>query len=634
MHHALRLALLPAAAPFQEPWIGRSHRPRATAYCGRLDIIDWPIPTRTSYRKQPRPWLDFLPIVRCVEDSRGDRVIYESVPALTSEELKAGLTASSPTAARPSINSLWGIDWVQWLLAVRIRILFVIDGRITTGDGPQDFGLGPVIRTLRTRWPAWWVRFSVTVVDRDPPESFRFTREAFDIDDFDQVWFFGDWPGTAANSPDVSDDIIQRPEFSPMEDAELRIIAEWMERGGGVFSTGDHSLLGASMCSRIPRVRNMRKWTRAQGVPTFADSNRNQTLVRDPQTGELQWEGDRWAQQIFPVYRSGGPVVFHQFPHPLLCGRAGPIDRFPDHMHEGSVIEDSDVPLKQPLAIPGYDGVEFPVVEPVLQGVTAFSPEVFGVQPRPQVIAHALTRDLESEARRFAVVGVYDGEAVKVGRVVVDSTWHHWFSMNLIGFQAEVPSIFAGMQDYYRNVGLWLATPQQRAAMLILATWGVLVGKHPGAFDRAMGIWDLGERVVDAIGRTAPQCIVNEFSTTFLPLRESQSPTSAQESAAIGGRRPARLKPSVALTNEAIVGGMAFELLELAHQHIRERALGRPTEVDGPEILRRGMQGVRTGIRELVATLNESCARVAKLDDAVRDPFRQDMGHYKSGDEQ
>jgi len=172
--------------------------------------------------------------------------------------------------------------------------LFVIDGRISEGSGAEEFGLGPVLQTLRNRWFAWWVRFSIQVVRRDPPTSFRFTQAGFNVNDFDQIWFFGDWPGLDANPPTVTDDIIGRPQYSPMGDDELKIIAEWMERGGGVFAAGDHSLLGASMCSRIPRVRTMRKWTRAQGVPSFAQADRHETLVHSPQ-GALAQEGDRMA---------------------------------------------------------------------------------------------------------------------------------------------------------------------------------------------------------------------------------------------------------------------------------------------------------------------------------------------------
>src|SRR4029450_11741345 len=39
----------------------------------------------------------------------------------------------------------WGIGSPPWLWGVRIRILFVIDGRITDSSEPTEFGLGCVI---------------------------------------------------------------------------------------------------------------------------------------------------------------------------------------------------------------------------------------------------------------------------------------------------------------------------------------------------------------------------------------------------------------------------------------------------------------------------------------------------------
>lgn len=564
------------------------------------------------------------------ENPRGSGDAHAETPTVHSSPGAdtSSLSSSEGDHRNAMASAWWGIGFPPWLWATRIRILFVIDGRITTGYGAEEFGLGQVIDTLRNRWFAWWIRFSVTVKKRDPPESFRFTQDGFDINDFDQVWFFGDWPGIVANPSSVGDEIIQREEFSPLDDAELRIVAQWMERGGGVFAAGDHSLLGASMCSRIPRVRRMRKWTRAQGVPSFSGANRHETLVHAPQGIIDAWEGDRWAQQIIPVYQyapEAVPIFEHRFPHPLLCGRTGVIDRFPDHMHEGSVIEDEDVRLVDPLGIPGYEGEEFPTITPVFEGAAAFASEAFGFRPRPHVIAHALTTNLDAPTRRFPLIGVYDGDPARIGRVVVDSTWHHWFSMNLVGFKAAVPALYRRIQDYYRNVALWLSTPEQRASMLFAATWGVLVGKQPEAFDKVMGIWDLGKRVVDVIGRTAPQCIVSELVTTFLKGRGSLGLPGASPSQK---GPPARLYPPIWMANRAVVGGIALELLDLAHRHINERARGRLTAIDSDAIRRKGLRGVMTGIHELVATLRESSSQIAALCERLQDTVeRRGLGH-------
>jgi hypothetical protein len=83
------------------------------------------------------------------------------------------------------------------------------------------------------------------------------------------------------------------------------VLAEWMDRGGGVFAVGDHFNLGASMCSRIPRVRTMRKWTEAQGVPSQFGDDRNETLQLVPASSDDAREGDATPQTIEPVFRAG-----------------------------------------------------------------------------------------------------------------------------------------------------------------------------------------------------------------------------------------------------------------------------------------------------------------------------------------
>ncbi len=162
----------------------------------------------------------------------------------------------------------WGIAAHSGLWPVTIRILFLIDGRILLSSGAIDFGLGNVLETLRSVW-SWWVRFEVDIATRETTISdyaragntvitnFSFTHGSFDIDRYHQIWFFGDQPSENDGDETTTDEDIVPP-FT-LEPDELRLIAEWMDRGGGVFATGDHGVLGASMCSRIPRVRTMRR---------------------------------------------------------------------------------------------------------------------------------------------------------------------------------------------------------------------------------------------------------------------------------------------------------------------------------------------------------------------------------------
>lgn len=524
--------------------------------------------------------------------------------------------------------------WV-WPWGTRLKILVVIDGPVNTlglseaavRDTYYGFGLGPVLSTLRDPSFAWWVRFEVDVARRSPRlegrdeyleladlaniryHRFRFNRTGFDLNEYDQVWFFGYWPGEEV------DDGTQASTFSTMTNDELRILAEWMDRGGGVLATGDHGELGASMCSRIPRVRTMRKWSFDVGAPSIGDPDRHETLqhYRDrPYTSD---EGDRWPQPIEPVFRmvAGSVQVIHRrVPHPLLCSPDGIIDWFPDHMHEGEVIADSDVELDRAVDIPGYNGAEYPALPDLVLGAVGPVVESLPIRrPHPQVIAHGWTTNDDAPSERFGLLGVYDGDPVGIGRVVVDSTWHHWFSMNLVGFIADNPSAWRGMQAYYRNVALWLATPEQRASMLFAATWGALAESEPMAFRPGMPAWQVGERVVDVIGRTMPQCIVSELVQSVLAT--SAGDLSVVPADGLKGEPTWEGIPSE-VVSRAIIGGIGSRMLALALAHRKQRWLGRHPSVDVDAIRRQGLKGSAEGIR----MLHEAIGRGASDLTAVR----------------
>jgi hypothetical protein len=525
----------------------------------------------------------------------------------------------------------WPIGKPPWLWGTRIRILFVMDGRIRATYNPEAFGLGLVVDTMRDfNFPTWWVRFELTLAHRDSPSTrevfggetetpeefskqfdftqFRFTQPGFDIDDYDQVWLFGDWPGIAANDSSVGDDLITSNPQWAMEDGELLVLAQWMDRGGGVFATGDHAMLGASLCHRVPRVRSMRRWTRAQGVPTHSGSGRNETVIHVTPY-PLQDEKDRWPQRIFPEVRetARGPFLYGAAPHPVLCGRAGVIDHMPDHMHEGGLFEDHEVRLDDPLDIPDYERPEYPRLEPVVASAAAIGGasrglEAFGIRPRSHVIAHGLTTNPNDPPRVFPMIAVYDGDAVGLGRVVVDSTWHHWFTYNLLGLRDLAPGVYASIQDYYRNVALWLATPQQRASMLFAATWGSIVGTPPGALDVELGLRGVGERVVDVIGRSAPQCILDELVATVSSLPAA---TPREEEDDQSWMWP----PSGRNLTAAVVGSVALPMIRLANDLLDDQTRGHDSEPDLDEIHRMGYEGVRAAHQELRAGFLQARAK-------------------------
>jgi hypothetical protein len=521
----------------------------------------------------------------------------------------------------------WGVSpgypqWTTW-----VRILFVVDTAMTLGFGPYpDFGLGMVLDTLRDRSFAWWVRFVVDVGWRGVPKSgdpddldlgqhhgrpplvnvqfwnFRFTQEGFDLDTYDEVWFFGynpdpDLPGTRA----------------PLKDDELQLLAGWMDRGGGVLGAGDHAELGADLCSRIPRVRTMRKWIPKEGLPSRKGPDRHETLqplFLQPLVEDKfpEAEGDFVPQPIDPVYRivGGLPLRWDRVPHPLLCGPEGVIEEFPDHMHEGEVFENDQVALDRKLDIPGYEGPEYPASRPEVLGTTLNLPGVAALhRPVPQVIAHGYTT-LEVR-ERFALLGVYDGDPAGVGRVVVDSTWHHWLSMNLYGFRHTRPRVYRLMQTFFRNVALWLARPQQRAEMLYAAVWGALVGSSPMTFSSDMSLWQIGELALDAIGRTAPQCIVHALGTVEVHpdvVAAFYAPLDTE------------------VFNRAIVGGIGSALLERSLRFRDALARGERPQMDGKALGRAASAGAEAGYRAFVDGTVGAPEVIAELREQLSKGFR------------
>lgn len=260
-----------------------------------------------------------------------------------------------------------------WKLNTWVNILIVVDTAISVDPAiANGFGIGRVIELIRnTRVGCMRFRVDLALRNGEAPtvvaspsaiehryRGFRFnmTDGATPvIDRYEQIWCFGFAPG---NSGDPSDAPINNPGAFPASDAELAKLSEWMKvKKGGVFGTGDHHFLGASMCKRIPRLGTMRRWTNADGVPTQFGTTRIDTLRppsdaympgapgqlamnNTPQEGDLTVQPLQWATWR----RSFWPFVPRRRPHPVLCHpQLGPINVMPDHAHEGWCVEAADI---------------------------------------------------------------------------------------------------------------------------------------------------------------------------------------------------------------------------------------------------------------------------------------------------
>lgn len=385
---------------------------------------------------------------------------------------------------------------VKWKLKTYIDILVVVDTEIATEPG-SGFGVGYVIELIRgTSVGCMRFRVNIALRNGEPPNvvanpaafapkyrGFRFDMQddGHDvIDEYEQIWCFGFKP---SNSGSTNDAEIDQGSAYPASDAELAKLSRWMDaHKGGLFGTGDHHFLGASMCRRIPRLGSMRRWTNADGVPPIGSPDRIDTL-RPPSAayqpgapgGPLDMnntphQGDDMPQPIQWVRwrRSIWPVFWRKRPHPVLCHPTlGPIDVMPDHAHEGLCVETAAIDA---AASYDFDG----------SGAKAEFPDATGAGPKPlpDIIAYGSTlgdppynfgKGPQPARSRFPMISVYDGHLAGVGRVATDSTWHHWFDVNIGSFRAADNDIWKKISRYYINLAVWLTPPNIQTHCFVLA---------------------------------------------------------------------------------------------------------------------------------------------------------------------
>lgn len=435
-------------------------------------------------------------------------------------------------------------------LLSRIRILMVLDGIPMLGGhyasfGQGDltgndayFGLSEVVNTLAGPSRSF-SEFAITKAHRDTDignaadiENFRFDQH--DLTKYDEIWLIG-----VAGVGETN---------APMSDSEVIAVANFMDGGGGVFATGDHQDLGVEMNGRIPRVRSMRKWywpgagplgepiappgTGTGRIdttqPGHDDMLPNGEVLFDDQSDDIP--------QILSLRhyaQSVGIFAAWIYPHPLLCGPNGAITTFPDHMHEGEVVVPTD--FNATLSFSGTEFTEYPQT-----GLAQTKPEIVAwgnVRREINVSTEAVHNEGplgDATPRVFGVVGAYDGHLEGVGRVSVDSTWHHFFNINLIGdpaapapknqgFNASPAgkAVLVDIQSYYRNIGTWLARPETQRRHFAAAAWFATVSQplnmlvRPGHTYNVRDIIQLGSFGLQSLQHLVPLCATLVWAWTM-----------------------------------------------------------------------------------------------------------------------
>ncbi len=376
----------------------------------------------------------------------------------------------APSGSNRSISDLYKYQCPQ-------RILMVTDGALNFSAAA--FGLSEFVEIVRAAGHCVH-RAHRGLGDKDPQSAgvtiegdFVFTTENPPVttEHYDQLWLFGIEGGDEKYDSYLSED-------------EQKVIAQFMQCGGGVFATGDHAKLGQTMGGAIPRVRKMRDWS---SVP-MSGTTRLDTVVDAGGDGIDQFEdqSDAIAQRIFPVFFSnGGPcdLASTWSVHPVLQHPSGAVDCLPDHPHESECLA--------PTPVAGmHAGIEeWP------------APKAGGPRIAPVLVAKSISagrfrvgtnRDSKPPVmpRCFGAISAYDGHPAGVGRIVCDATWHHFINLNLNGGEApsdakgaeriglyvrgcdgsKAPTAeFLKIQTYFHNTIRWLAPPGLREPLMLAA---------------------------------------------------------------------------------------------------------------------------------------------------------------------
>ncbi|MBP0639449.1 hypothetical protein [Cupriavidus sp. AcVe19-6a] len=504
-----------------------------------------------------------------------------------------------PSIDRDSIRSdivqRWGIlDWKGrfpwWRKPAKVRILMYADSSVHFEGGPF-LGL-QYVKTLLESRAYFYVDFDIATAHRDgtdPSASISGAMKLTDLDiinKYEQVWFFG---------------INETPNLTP---AEVTLLDQFMAapKFGGVLVTGDHANLGQGIAGQITRAGQMRRYP----APGLTPGKWNTTLEEGPDPGtsfDFEDQSDDRPQNVryerFSIW--SGQIFRRRYrPHPVMCGPTGPITVFPDHQHEGEAL----------APVPGAGDPKWPT-----KG---------GYQERPRVIGWGKIKDpaAERHGQEIGLASAYDGQNVDVGRIVADSTWHHWFDINLTGIAANPP--YAGfdatpagraaltqIDAYFLNCGVWLAPPDQQVAMRHAAWWSILWTDRIVELSIDSPIWLLGEQAINALGLRAPRCTVSEWIFDF-PIFKEKIPR---------WEWPQLFEKFdlVSLPFEHFVaGGILRRLVRDVGPSSSERQF--PREAPPDEVLFRAINaGIEEGLDALKEQLTQETVRVTEL---IRNDFR------------
>lgn len=404
-------------------------------------------------------------------------------------------------------------------------LLYTDDPQLVQDVESEDieFGVGKLKKFMALHQPAF-ANVCPELVSRNevppddetgPPRTTRKLDLPF-LNRYEQIWFFGIHQvntkhpllGLGGGTPE-----------SELDNAEVAALSEWM-KSGGVLMAGDHANpdptkelppprpgepvdlfcptgvmhetflgLGRALGHRVPRAGELRVW---QGPPTRCqeDNFNTQELSCGTDYDAEGLQRDSTPQNIVLVnFGEDGKPNPKGVPHCIFIDRRGcRIKVFPDHMHEGRITLPRD-PDREAW------------------------PERGRVRPLPRIAAYGIDK---RNGEKCPLVAVYDGDAVGRGRIVADSTWHHYFNVNLIGFDREGDPVREQLGQFYVNLALWLSRLETRRKMAChMFRW---LATHPVMLEEVgAGILNVGRTALQILLRAASPCEIHELLLAATP---------------------------------------------------------------------------------------------------------------------
>lgn len=478
-------------------------------------------------------------------------------------------------------NADWDVRFPWWREPSEVRILMYADGQMNMSDLRY-------VRTLLESQPYPFVSFRITTAHRNLPQDpdrnidrGPVTLTDLNIlDNFDEIWLFG-FRGFLEEGNEVK-----------------ALVEQFMAapKRGGVLATGDHRPLGRGLGESIDRVGKMRNWTVDLDGP-----NRNSSLEEgpDPNTSfDAQDEADDRPQMIhyrrFPV---GAPSGVTLRPHPVLSGPEGPIDVLPDHQHEGEAVVPADLPA-----------AEWPS-------------NAQNHQEQPFVIAWGDVKDPQLQYKQFGVISAYNGHTVDVGRIVADSSWHHWLNSNLIGngqpnggFNAspEGQAALKKIDAYFLNCATWLAPPEKQSEIRNAAWWSAVWADETVEVPADAPLTYFGDRALKVLGRYASSSAVSEWVLGSVLFNNALSDASV-----------AQISAGVSLLNLNVEQQLAGGILRALMREVGplNPALTFPAQAPPDERIE---QAINVGTADALASINNQVDNeVARFRTAIAS-FRTD----------